>query len=102
MSALGLLKTASTGDLFTGTDGNPWNRTWATPEGEAANEITVALWDCGLLRLPPDRELDGCRRWELTELGRAALATCWDAGPPGFVPPVGGPYDAPAALDGAP
>lgn len=95
MSALALLKVAAEGDLYTGSDGNPWNRAGSLFHGEASNEIAVALWECGLLSLPAEQLHDGTRRWELTDLGRTVLDARWKAGPPGFIPTPGGPYEAP-------
>lgn len=95
MSSLALLKVASEDGLFTGPDGNPWGRAWAPVGGEADVSITVALWECGLLSLPAERAGNGCRRWEVTRLGRRALRLHWKQGPPGFMPTPGGPYDVP-------
>lgn len=94
MSARAILKFAAEGDLFTGETGNPWEVAYSYEAGEADIVVTVALWEAGLLRLPERREANGRRRWRLTLVGRLALLES-AGGPPGFVPTVGGPYDAP-------
>jgi hypothetical protein len=95
VSARTLLRLAAEEDLFTGEAGNPWGVAYSYEAGEASVEVTVALWEAGLLRLPTRREASGRRRWRLTLAGRLALLTSM-GGPPGFMPTVGGPYDEPA------
>jgi len=94
VSARVLLQCAAEKDLFTGETGNPWDIAYTYQAGEASVEITVALWEAGLLRLPIRREVNGRRRWRLSFAGRVALLAS-RSGPPGFVPTMGGPYDAP-------